>query len=133
MSFQQTPQIILPHLNWSLARLKEAIEKENTEYYRGVALHRFSLTYEVTLKVIRAFAIQEGAVLSTDNEHFQWADEKKWLEKKSDWVKVTKNYKKVKNLPKEMSTNDIYNELQDYYALLYDIVESLNLSLSKKI
>jgi len=133
MSFQQTPQIILPHLNWSLARLKEAIEKENTEYYRGVALHRFSLTYEVTLKVIRAFAIQEGAVLSTDNEHFRWADEKQWLEKKSDWVKVIKNYKKVKNLPKEMSTNDIYNELQDYYALLYDIVESLNLSLSKKI
>ena len=50
MASQQSPQIILPHLNWSL-RLKEAIEKEDTDYYRGAALQRFSLTYEVALKI----------------------------------------------------------------------------------
>ena len=133
MPSHQTSQIILPHLNWSLARLKEAIEKESTEYYRGVALHRFRLTYEVTLKVIRAFALEEGALLSTDNEYFQWADEKEWPKNKSDWAKVTKNYKKIKNLPKEMSTNDIYNELQSYYELLYGMGESQNRSLSKRI
>ena len=27
MIFQQPPQIILPHLNWSLMRLKEVLEK----------------------------------------------------------------------------------------------------------
>ena len=59
MASQQSPQIILPHLNWSLARLKEVIEKEDTDYYRVAALQRFRLTYEVALKAIRAFAEQE--------------------------------------------------------------------------
>ncbi len=36
--------IVLSHFNWSLARLKEAIAKEDTEYYRGAALQRFGLT-----------------------------------------------------------------------------------------
>ena len=97
MTSQQTPQILLPHLNWSLARLKEVIEKEDTEYYRGAALQRFRLTYEVALKVIRAFAKQEGKVFPTDDACFQWVEEKQWLKKKSDWTAVIKNYKKVKN------------------------------------
>ena len=132
MTSQQTPQIILPHLNWSLARLKEVIEKEDTEYYRGAALQRFRLTYEVVLKAIRAFAKQEGKVFPTDDACFQWVEEKQWLKKKLDWAAVIKNYKKVKNLPKEKSTDGIYNELQGYYALLYDMIESLNLALNKK-
>ena len=132
MASQQTPQILLPHLNWSLARLKEVIEKEDTEYYRGAALQRFKLTYEVALKVIRAFAKQEGKIFPTDDECFKWAEEKQWLKKKTGWSAVIKNYKKVKNLPKEKSTDGIYNELQGYYALLYDMIESLNLALNKK-
>ena len=132
MASPQSPQIILPHLNWSLARLKEVIEKEDTEYYRGAALQRFRLTYEVALKVICAFAKQEGKISPTDDACFQWAEEKQWLKKKSDWTAVIKNYKKVKNLPKEKSTDGIYNELQGYYALLYDMIESLNLALNKK-
>ena len=132
MASQQTPQVILPHLNWSLARLKEVIEKEDTEYYRGAALQRFRLTYEVALKVIRAFAKQEGKVFPTDDACFQWVEEKQWLKKKLDWAAVIKNYKKVKSLPKEKSTDGIYNELQGYYALLYNVIESLNLALNKK-
>ena len=81
MASQQSPEIILPHLNWSLARLKEAIEKEDTEYYRGAALQRFRLTYEVMLKAIRTFAEQEGKIFSSDESCFQWAEEKQWLKK----------------------------------------------------
>ncbi len=73
MASQQPPRVILPHLNWSLARLKEVIEKEDTEYYRGAALQRFRLTYEVALKVIRAFAKQEGKIFTTDDACLQWA------------------------------------------------------------
>ena len=43
-----------------------------------------------------------------------------------------KNYKKVKSLPKEKSTDGIYNELPAHYALLHDMNESMNLALSKK-
>ena len=131
MTSKQSPQIILPHLNWSLARLKEAIEKEDTDYYRGAALQRFSLTYEVALKAIRALAEQEGKSFSSDESCFQWIEEKKWFKKKSDWITVIQNYKKVKNLPKEKSTDNAYNELRDHYALFNYINESLNIELSK--
>ena len=132
MASQQTPQVILPHLNWSLARLKEVIEKEDTEYYRGAALQRFRFTYEVALKVICVFAKQEGKIFPTDDACFQWVEEKQWLKNKSDWTAVIKSYKKVKSLPKEKSTDRIYNELPAHYALLHDMNESMNLALSKK-
>ena len=132
MTSKISPQIILPHLNWSLARLKEAIEKEDTDYYRGAALQRFSLTYEVALKAIRAFAEQEGKSFSSDESCFQWIEEKKWFKKKSDWITVIQNYKKVKNLPKEKSTGNAYSKLRDHYLLFNYINESLN-ELSKNL
>jgi len=133
MTSKQSPQIILPHLNWSLARLKEAIEKEDTDYYRGAALQRFSLTYEVTLKAIRAFAEQEGKIFSSDESCFQWIEEKKWSKKKSDWITVIQNYKKVKNLPKEKSMDNAYSKLRDHYALFNYINECLNIELRKNL
>ena len=133
MTSKQSPHIILPHLNWSLARLKEAIEKEDTDYYRGAALQRFRLTYEVALKAIRAFAEQEGKSFSSDESYFQWIEGKKWFKKKSDWITVIQNYKKVKNLPNEKSTGNAYSKLQDHYVLFNYINESLNIELSKNL
>ena len=113
-------------------RLKEVLEKEDTEYYRGAALQRFTLTYEVALKAIRAFAKQEGKDFNTDESCFEWAEEKKWLEKKSGWATAIENYKKVKSLPKEKTTGNTYSELRAHYALFNDINESLNLELNEK-
>ena len=131
MASQQSPQIILPHLNWSLARLKEAIEKEDTDYYRGAALQRFSLTYEVTLKAIRAFAEQEGKIFSSDESCFRWIEEKQWLKKKSDWITVIQNYNKVKNIPEEKLRNNTYKQLHAHYAILDYMKESMALALNK--
>ena len=133
MASQQSPQIILPHLNWSLARLKEVIEKEDTDYYRGTALQRFSLTYEVALKAIRAFAEQEGKSFSSDESCFQWIEEKQWLKKKSDWGSVINNYNKIKNSSEKKSTDNTYKQLRNYYSLFYDMSMSMTLELSKKL
>ena len=133
MASQQSPQIILPHLNWSLARLKEAIEKEDTDYYRGAALQRFSLTYEVALKAIRAFAEQEGKSFSSDESCFQWLEEKQWVKKISDWESVINNYNKIKNSSEEKSTDNTYKQLRNYYPLFYDMSMSMTLELSKKL
>jgi hypothetical protein len=133
MPSQQSPQIILPHLNWSLARLKEVIEKEDTDYYRGAALQRFRLTYEVALKAIRAFAKEEGKNFSSDESCFQWIEEKQWLEKKSDWITVIRNYKKVKSISEEKFRSNTYNQLQAHYALLDYMKESMILALNKML
>ncbi len=133
MASQQSPQIILPHLNWSLARLKEVIEKEDTDYYRGAALQRFRLTYEVALKAIRAFAEQEGKSFSSDESCFQWIEEKQWVKKISDWESVINNYNKIKNSSEEKSTDNTYKQLRNYYSLFYDMSMSMTLELSKKL
>ena len=133
MASPQSPQIILPHLNWSLARLKEVIEKEDTDYYRGAALQRFSLTYEVALKAIRAFAEQEGKIFSSDESCFQWIEEKQWVKKISDWESVINNYNKIKNSSEEKSTDNTYKQLRNYYSLFYDMSMSMTLELSKKL
>jgi hypothetical protein len=132
MALQTTPQIILPHLNWSLARLKEVIEKEDTDYYRGAALQRFRLTYEVAIKAIQAFAVQEGKNISSDESCFRWTEEKQWLEKQSNWIKIIENYKTVKSFSEEISKKKAYQELQAHYELLNGIKESMNLALSRK-
>ena len=133
MTSKQSPQIILPHLNWSLARLKEVIEKEDTDYYRGAALQRFRLTYEVALKAIRAFAEKEVKSFSSDESCFQWIEEKQWLEKKSDWITVIQNYKKIKSMPEGIIRDNTYNQLQDHYALLDHMKESMGLALNKML
>ena len=132
MTSKQTPKTVLPHLDWSIARLKEAMEKEDTEYYRSAALERFRLTYEATLKAIRAFAQQENNIFESDELHFKWAEEKKWLKKKSNWATLIKNYKKLKDQPRKESTNKIYKELGDYYALLRNISDAMNIELGNK-
>ena len=128
MSSQQTPQIILPHLNWSLTRLKEAIEKEDTEYYRGAALQRFGLTYEVALKVIRAFAEEQGETCSTDEACFQWVKEKEWLGKDVDWNAMIANYQRIQSPPGDKDMNKIYDGLKEHYALLSSLSESMKLA-----
>jgi len=133
MTSHQSPEIILPHLNWSLARLKEVIEKKDTVYYRGAALQRFRLTYEVALKAIRAFAEQEGKSFSSDESCFQWIEEKQWFQKKSDWITVIQNYKKIKSMPEGIIRDNTYNQLQDHYALLDHMKESMGLALNKML
>ena len=133
MASPQSPKIILPHLNWSLARLKEVIEKEDTDYYRDAALQRFSLTYEVALKAIRAFAEQEGKSFSSDELCFQWIEEKQWLKKKSDWITVIQNYNKTKGFSEEKVMDNAYKQLRNHYSLFYDINMSMILELSKKL
>jgi len=124
---KQTSKIILPHLNWSIMRLKEAINKEDTEYYRGAALQRFGLTYKVAMKVTIAFAIEEGENCVSDEDCLKWLKKKQWLEKDSDWNLLTANYQSIQNQPQNMTTNKIYHNLQGHYTLLKSLSERMHL------
>jgi len=128
MSSKPTPEIILTHFDWSLARLKEAIKNENTEYYRGAALQRFRLTYDVALETIRAFAIESEQVCSTDESCLRWVEKKQWLVKNAEWKVMIKHYKKIKNQPKDNELDEIYIELKTYYSLLKYLSECMKLA-----
>ena len=127
MSFQPDPRIVLTHFNWSLARLKESIEKDDTEYYRGAALNRFKLTYEVAIKTIRTFAKEQGQICSTEESCFQWIKEKKWLGKNAQWNNILADYQRVENGLGDNEVDKIYGEMQKYYTLLKHISECMKL------
>ena len=127
MPSKPTPQIILTHFDWSLARLKEAIENEDTEYYRGAALHRFRLTYEVALETIRAFAKKQDQICSTDQSCFQWVEKKKWLEKNINWGPMLEHYERVKNQSKDKELDSVYIELKTYYIFFKHLSERMKI------
>ena len=127
MRSKHTPKIILPHLNWSIVRFKEAINKEDTEYYRGAALQRFGLTYEVAVKVIIAFAIEEGEACASDEECFKWLKKKQWLEKDSDWKLLIENYQSILKQPQITTINELYHNLRAHYTILNSLSERMNL------
>ena len=128
MSSKPTPQIILTHFDWSVARLKEAIENEDTEYYRGAALHRFRLTYEVALETIRAFAKKQGQICSTDQSCFQWVEKKNWLEKNINWSPMLEHYERVKNQSKDKQLDSVYIELKTYYIFFKHLSERMKIA-----
>ena len=122
-----TPQIILTHFDWSVARLKEAIENEDTEYYRGAALHRFRLTYEVALETIRAFAKKQDQICSTDQSCFQWVEKKNWLEKNINWGPMLAHYERVKSQSKDKELDSVYIELKTYYIFFKHLSERMKI------
>ena len=125
MPTQPTPQIVLTHYDWSLARLKEALEKENTEYYRGAALQRFGLTYGLALKTIRAFAEEQGKTCPDEESCFEWVQEQQWLAKDADWKKMLDAYRKTQKRPTGEEAEKIYAELWGYYELFKQIRDSM--------
>ncbi len=125
MPDQPTPQIVLGHFDWSLARLKEAIAKEDTEYYRGAALQRFGLTYDIAIKTIRAFAMEQGDACADDLSCFQWADEKQWLTINTDWKIMMADYQTAQNRPEREEAKTIYDSLKNYYDFFSRLSECM--------
>ena len=128
MPKQPTPQIVLTHFDWSLARLKEAIEKEHTEYYRGAALQRFGLTYDTALKTIRAFAKEQGHTCTGDESCFLWVEEKQWLKKDTDWNVILVDYQRIQRQPEGEEADKIYDQLKTYYILFSHLSECMKLA-----
>ena len=128
MPKQLTPQIVLTHFDWSLARLKEAIEKEDTEYYRGATLQRFGLTYDTALKTIRAFAKEQDHTCTGDESCFLWVEEKQWLKKGTDWNVILVDYQRIQRQPEGEEADKIYDQLKTYYILFSHLSECMKLA-----
>ena len=125
MRTKSTPQIKLNHLEWSLARLKESIENEDTEYYRGAALNRFGLTCSVALETIRAFAKENKQTCFTDESCFQWVEKQNWLEKNMCWEDMLDLYKRIKSRTRIKEDDKNYMTLKTYYILLSHLSEHM--------
>ena len=118
MSIPISPQNVLTHFDWSLAQFKEALEKEDTQYYRGAALQRFSLTYDLAIRTIRAFAEEQNTTCSDDASCFEWAVNHQWLKNDSGWEKMADNYANTLGRSTDAVADQIFAELQKHYHLM---------------
>ena len=121
MSTPTSSQTVLTHFDWSLVRFKEALEKEDTKYYRGAALQRFSLTYDLAIKTIRAFAEEQNTTCSNDASCFEWAVNHRWLKNDSGWKKMANNYTTILGQPADATADQIFAELPKHYHLMNHI------------
>lgn len=107
-------QVLLTHFDWNLQRLAEVLKQEQSDYFKGAALQRFGHTYDITIKVIRAYAQWKNLPCQTDEQCFESALENGWLEKQPDWTEMAADYQRINQKPQQ-DTENIYSKLSTYH------------------
>ena len=111
---QKTSQVLLTHFDWNLQRLDEVLKQEQSDYFKGAALQRFGHTYDMTLKVLRAFAESNNLPCQTDEQCFETAVNNGWMEKQSDWKEMAADYQRINQKPPQ-DAETVYGKLATFY------------------
>ena len=117
-------QVLLTHFDWNLQRLEEVIQQEKNDYFKGAALQRFGHTYEITIKVLRSFAKDQGVLCKTEEQCFETAVTNGWLENIFDIKELTKDYQKIIQKPQQ-DTENIYKKLAIYHKAFSCLLKQL--------
>ena len=111
---QKTSQVLLTHFDWNLQRLDEVLKQEQSDYFKGAALQRFGHTYDMTLKVLRAFAESNNLPCQTDEQCFETAVNNGWMEKQSDWKEMAADYQRINQKPPQ-DAETVYGKLATFH------------------
>lgn len=126
----QSLKILLTHFEWSLRRMEESFKNEPTEYFRGAALERFRLTFDLAIKCIKAFAHNQKTPCESTHHCFEWAEKNGLLDSEVNWKGMVEVYDKIKQRPKGKTEEDTYDKLSNYYSVLLKIKSRLTAKLS---
>jgi hypothetical protein len=113
---------MLTHLDWTILRLEEIIERENTPYFRSAALQRFGLTYEMALKCINSFNIQGNQAFEQDIEWLELVDAYNHIHQHLDTVNKGGTEPAVASNLSET----VYNNLNRYCKIFQKIYRHLD-------
>jgi len=107
-------QVLLTHFDWNLQRLAEVLKQEQSDYFKGAALQRFGHTYDIALKIIRAFAELKNIPCNTDEQCFEIATQNGWLENQPNWTQMAADYQRINQKPQQ-ATENVYSKLATYH------------------
>jgi len=107
-------QVLLTHFDWNLQRLDEVLKQEQNDYFKRAALQRFGHTYEIAIKVIKSIAQWKNLPCQTDEQCFETALEKGWLEKQLCWTEMIEDYQRI-NQESQTDTENVYLNLTTYH------------------
>ena len=117
-------QVLLTHFEWNLQRLDEVLKQEQSDYFKGAALQRFGHTYDMTLKVLRAFAESNNLPCQTDEQCFETAVNNGWMEKQSDWKEMAADYQRINQKPPQ-DAETVYGKLAPFHNALSKLFTKL--------
>ena len=121
---QKTSQVLLTHFDWNLQRLDEVLKQEQSDYFKGAALQRFGHTYDMTLKVLRAFAESNNLPCQTDEQCFETAVNNGWMEKQSDWKEMAADYQRINQKPTQ-DAEIVYGNLATFHQTFSQLFAKL--------
>jgi hypothetical protein len=124
---QNTPselQVALTHFDWNLQRLDEVLKQEQSDYFKGAALQRFGHTYDMTLKVLRAFAESNNLPCETDEQCFEAAVSSGWIEKQTDWKEIAADYQRINQKPPQ-DAETVYGNLATFHQTFSQLFAKL--------
>ena len=117
-------QILLTHFDWNLQRLDEVIKQEQSDYFKGAALQRFGLTYDMVLKNLRAFAQWQNLPCQTDEQCFEAAVSSGWMEQQFNWKDMIADYQCIKQKPPQ-NAETVYEKLTTFHIALRQLFAKL--------
>lgn len=104
----------MTHLDWTIQRLKEILEREKTDYFRDAALQRFRFACEMAVKTIRAFAASDSGSCETAEDCFDLAIKMRWLENGSSSQNLVNDFEQIQSTVDSPTANVIYARLPEY-------------------
>jgi len=107
-------QVLLTHFDWNLQRLAEVLKQEQNDYFKKAALQRFGHTYEIAIKVIKSIAQWKNLPCQTDEQCFETALDKGWLEKQPCWTEMIEDYQRI-NQQSQTDIENVYLNLTTYH------------------
>ena len=117
-------KVLLTHFDWNLQRLDEVLKQEQSDYFKGAALQRFGHTYDMVLKTLRAFAQWQNLPCQTDEQCFETAVNKGWMEKQSDWKEMAADYQRINQKPPQ-DAETVYGKLATFHKTFSQLFAKL--------
>jgi hypothetical protein len=124
---QKTPselQVLLTHFEWNLQRLDEVLKQDQSDYFKGAALQRYGHTYDMVLKTLRAFAQEQNLPSQTDEQCFETAVNRGWMQKQADWKKMIEDYQRINQKPPQ-DAETVYGRLPNFHNDLSQLFAKL--------
>ena len=122
-----SPEILLTHLDWTIRRLDEILQRDNTPYFRSAAIQRFGLTYEMAIRCIQAFKYKRISSLDA------WE-----ADSCADWRELANSYNKLRQSlikkdalegsenSQQYGNDEIFPKLGQYQATFQKLYNHLN-------
>ena len=122
---ETTPDILLTHYEWTVARLGEALRNEPSEYFRDAALQRFGFTCEMAFKCLSAFADPAGDAPTNPEESLRWAAKEGFFGTASEWEGIASAYQEINCKPGRDRADAIFARLENYLTCFRDLLTNL--------